>query len=191
MLVQPGNRSVRSCVRACEAACACETMLLPWLADFSVPAPARVPFPAVGVPCLAVASRRFPWLLGGFPLLPVASRCFPWLPVASRARFRCLLMLIYASGHRSRWVPCCWLLIAVNRCKSLLNAFPLLPVASCCFPLLPVASRARFRCESVLIYASGHRSRWVACCWLLIAVNRCKSLLNAFQIGRASCRERV
>ena len=38
------------------------------------------------------------------------------------------------------------LLIAVNRRKSLLNAFPLLPVASRGFPLLPVASRARFRC---------------------------------------------
>ena len=35
MLVQPGNRSVRSCVRASEAACARETMLFPWLGDFS------------------------------------------------------------------------------------------------------------------------------------------------------------
>ena len=35
VLVQPGNRSVRSCVRASEAACARETMLFPWLGDFS------------------------------------------------------------------------------------------------------------------------------------------------------------
>ena len=35
MLVQPGNHSVRSCVRASEAACARETMLFPWLGDFS------------------------------------------------------------------------------------------------------------------------------------------------------------
>ena len=35
MLVQPGTRSVRSCVRASEAACARETMLFPWLGDFS------------------------------------------------------------------------------------------------------------------------------------------------------------
>ena len=86
MLVQLGNRSVRSCVRASEAACARETMLFPWLGDFSERvlqggAARRVPFPVVG---LAVPSRRFPSLLSGFSLLPVASRCFPWLPVASR-----------------------------------------------------------------------------------------------------------
>ena len=33
--MQLGNRSVRSCVRASEAACARETMLFPWLGDFS------------------------------------------------------------------------------------------------------------------------------------------------------------
>ena len=33
--MKPGNRSVRSCVRASEAACARETMLFPWLGDFS------------------------------------------------------------------------------------------------------------------------------------------------------------
>ena len=137
---------------------------------------------------LLIAVNRCKSLLNAFPLLPVASCCFSLLPVASRARFRCESVLIYASGHRSQCVSCCWLLIAVNRCKSLLNAFPLLPVASRGFPLLPVASRARFRCESVLIYASGHRSQCVSCCWLLIAVNRCKSLLNAFPLlPVASC----
>ncbi len=33
--MKPGNRSVRSCVCASEAACARETMLFPWLGDFS------------------------------------------------------------------------------------------------------------------------------------------------------------
>ena len=55
MLVQPGNRSVRSCVRASEAACARETMLFPWLGDFSERvlrrrgAARRVPFPVGGL----------------------------------------------------------------------------------------------------------------------------------------------
>ena len=41
-----------------------------------------------------------------------------------------------------------WRLLAVHRCESMLNDFPLLIVASRWFPLLPVASRgfsARFR----------------------------------------------
>ena len=92
MLVQLGNRSVRSCVRASEAACARETMLFPWLGDFSErvlrggAAPRRVPFPVVG---LAVPSRRFPSLLSGFSLLPVASRGFPLLPVRIFAANQC------------------------------------------------------------------------------------------------------
>ena len=81
-------------MRASEAACARETMLLPWLGDFSVfvlqaGAGARVPFPAVGLPSLQIAVNRRKSLLNAFPLLPVASRGFPLLPVASRARFRC------------------------------------------------------------------------------------------------------
>merc|ERR1711953_86696 len=52
------------------------------------------------------------------------------------------------------------LAVPSRRFPSLLSGFSLLPVASRGFPLLPVASRAHFRCESVLIYASGHRSGW-------------------------------
>ena len=82
MLVQPGNRSVRSCVRASEAACARETMLFPWLGDFSERvlrgggAARRVPFPVVG---LAVPSRRFPSLLSGFSLFRMSLEVFKWL----------------------------------------------------------------------------------------------------------------
>ena len=43
------------------------------------------------------------------------------------------------------------------------RCFPLLPVASCCFPWLPVAFRARCRCLSLLIYASGPRLRSSRC----------------------------
>ena len=44
------------------------------------------------------------------------------------------------------WLVAGSLLIAVYQCKSMLDGFPLLPVASRYFPLLPVAPRARFRC---------------------------------------------
>ena len=60
MWVQPGNRIrfVRACVRASEAACAREAMLLPWLNDFREKvllgrvAPARAcppPWPSIAV----------------------------------------------------------------------------------------------------------------------------------------------
>ena len=79
MLVQPGNRSVRSCVRASEAACARETMLFPWLGDFSErvlwggAARRRVPFPVVG---LAVPSRRFLSLLSGLNVFRMSLEVF-------------------------------------------------------------------------------------------------------------------
>ena len=74
--VKPGNRSVRSCVRASEAACARETMLFPWLGDFServLQGARRVPFPVVG---LAVPSRRFLSLLSGLNVFRMSLEVF-------------------------------------------------------------------------------------------------------------------
>ena len=104
VLVQPGNRSVRSCVRACERSCVCpRDDVVPVAGRFlgkSPPGRRRVPFPVVG---LAVPSRRFPSLLSGFSLLSVASRCFPWLPVASRC-FPCAFPL-RISAYLCVWTP--------------------------------------------------------------------------------------
>ena len=61
MLVQPGNRSVRSCVRACERSCVCpRDDVVPVAGRFLGKSPPgrrrrRVPFPVVG---LAVPSVK-------------------------------------------------------------------------------------------------------------------------------------
>ena len=140
----------------------------------SVPLPVR--WSACSLLIALIAAKRFP-CFPCFPLLPVASRCFPcafpllifanlcvWTPVPLVARFG----------------P------AVRRCvmrKSLLNAFPLLPVASrgfpasrcfpCAFPLLIFANLCVWTpvCRSAPL-------RWSRC--RVDRVNRVKSLLNAF-----------
>ena len=127
VLVQLGNRSVRSCVPCvpCVRSCVC---LRDDVASVAGPFFGNSP-PGCRrrVPCLVVASRRFPWLLVGFPLLPVASRCFPWLPVASRG-FPCAFsLLIFADLCVRAPVPiatltgphshaACSPLIAANQC---------------------------------------------------------------------------
>ena len=79
MLVQPGNRSVRSCVRACERSCVCPRDDVVSVAGRFLgksPPGRRVPFPVVG---LAVPSRRFPSLLSGFSLFRMSLEVFKWL----------------------------------------------------------------------------------------------------------------
>ena len=91
--------------------------------------------------------------------LIVASRC---VPAASRC-VQAEKMQIYAPGYRPRYVPlCCWLVnqfmqIAANQCKSIVNRFPLLLVAS---RYDPAASRCA-QAEQMQIHAPGYRPRYV------------------------------
>ena len=98
-------------------------------------------------------------------MLPIVCRCFPSFPVASR----CFPLLSRLDPSLVRLIGPCLdpslvrlsllcLAVVSRRPTWLLGRFPLLPVASRGFPLPPVASRARSRCESMLIYASGHWS---------------------------------
>ena len=65
VLVQPGNRSVRSCVRACERSCVCPRDDVVSVAGrfLGKSPPGRhggaCPSPSLVSPCLLVASRRF------------------------------------------------------------------------------------------------------------------------------------
>ena len=111
MLVQPGNRSVRSCVRACERSCVCPRDDVVSVAGrFLGKSPPGRRGAARALPrrwsrrafsSLPVASKWFLVAPRCFPLLPVASRCFPLLPVRVSIANQCLSMRLDTGADKS------------------------------------------------------------------------------------------